>query len=397
MALRRGDRGPEVATVRSTLASMGLLHSMDAVGITEPESNASAAMSDALFDSDLEDSVRAFQQARSLIADGIVGTATQAALKDASHVLGTRDLSYIVSKPMAGDDVASLQSRLAELGFYTGVIDGTFDIDTHNAVVGFQRDCGLDSDGVVGAEMLATLNRFSTLVSGGDVSSLVHRERARTSGPWLQGKKVVIDPGPGGAEHPARFESTFGSSSDAELLWDIGRLLSERMHEAGIEVFFSRPEAMIPTEEERAEIANAFDADLLVSLRLDRHPNPVANGVATFFFGNSLGAVSVMGEVLSGYIQREITKRTELFDCRTHARSWPLLRKTRMPSVLAVLGYLHNERDLEILSSAEAREAIVDSILVGVKRLYLLDEDDQPTGSIRVNDIISYEQQRRSG
>ena len=394
MALRRGDRGPEVAAVRTTLASMGLLHSMDAVGITEPDSSASVAMNEALFDADLENSVRAFQQARSLIADGIVGPATQAALKDASHVLGTRDLSYIVSKPMAGDDVASMQTRLAELGFYTGVIDGTFDIETHKAVSDFQRDCGLVPDGVVGAETLATLNRFSTLVSGGDVSSLVHRERARTSGPWLHGRRVVIDPGPGGAEQPARFEHPFGLRTDAELLWDITRLLSERMHDAGVEVFFARPEAMIPTEEERADIANAFSADLLVSLRLDRHPNPVANGVATFYFGNSLGAVSVMGEVLSGYIQREITKRTNLFDCRTHARSWPLLRMTRMPSVQIVLGYLHNQNDLDILSSRSAQESIVDSILVGVKRLYLLDEDDQPTGTIQVNDIINYEQQQ---
>src|SRR5699024_8558273 len=85
-----------------------------------------------------EAAVLAFQQARGLISDGIVGPATQSALDDASYVLGTRDLSYIVSSPLAGDDVAQLQRRLGELGFYAGIVDGTFAGGTHSHVNAFQ-------------------------------------------------------------------------------------------------------------------------------------------------------------------------------------------------------------------------------------------------------------------
>ncbi|MCT2061061.1 N-acetylmuramoyl-L-alanine amidase [Dietzia cinnamea] len=396
MAWRRGDRGPEVAAIRATLAGMGLLHNIDSVGVTEPETGSVLARTDAVFDADLETAVLAFQQARGLISDGIVGPATQAALDDASHVLGTRDLSYIVSKPMAGDDVAQLQRRLGELGFYAGLVDGTFGALTHAAVTDFQRDCALEADGVVGAETLDTINRFSTLFKGGDVASLVEKERARTSGPMLAGKRIVLDPGPSGSENPIRIDTPYGTITDAELLWDITRRLSERMNQAGVEVFLSRPEAMIPTDPERAEIANAFNADLVISLRLDRHPNPVGNGVATFYFGNSLGAESMLGEALSGFIQREIVSRTELRDCRTHGRSWSLLRMTRMPSVQIYLGYAHNAGDLAILGDRDAQDTIIDSILVGVKRLYLLDEDDHPTGSMSVDDLIDYEQRQRS-
>lgn len=395
MAWRRGDRGPEVAAIRATLAGMGLLHNIESVGVTEPETGSVLARTDAVFDADLEAAVLAFQQARGLISDGIVGPATQAALDDASHVLGTRDLSYIVSKPMAGDDVAQLQRRLGELGFYTGLVDGTFGPLTHNAVSEFQRDCGLSADGVVEAETLATLGRFSTLFKGGDVASLVERERARIAGPMLAGKRIVLDPGPSGSENPMRIETPYGTITDAELLWDITQRLSQRMNEAGVEVFLSRPEAMIPTDPERAEIANAFNADLIISLRLDRHHNAVGNGVATFYFGNSLGSESVLGEALSGFIQREIVTRTELRDCRTHGRSWPLLRMTRMPSVQIYLGYAHNAGDLAILGDRAQQDTIVDSILVGVKRLYLLDEDDHPTGSMSVDELITYEQRQR--
>lgn len=395
MAWRRGDRGPEVAAIRATLAGMGLLHNIDSVGLTEPETGSVLARTDAVFDADLEAAVLAFQQARGLISDGIVGPATQAALHDASHVLGTRDLSYIVSKPMAGDDVAQLQRRLGELGFYTGLVDGTFGALTHNAVSEFQRDCGLPADGVVEAETLATLGRFSTLFKGGDVASLVERERARISGPMLAGKRIVLDPGPSGSENPMRIETPYGTITDAELLWDITQRLSQRMNEAGVQVFLSRPEAMIPTDPERAEIANAFNADLVISLRLDRHHNAVGNGVATFYFGNSVGSESVLGEALSGFIQREIVTRTELRDCRTHGRSWPLLRMTRMPSVQIYLGYANNAGDLAILGDRAQQDTIVDSILVGVKRLYLLDEDDHPTGSMSVDELITYEQRQR--
>lgn len=395
MAWRRGDRGPEVASIRATLAGMGLLHHIDSVGVTEPETGSILARTDAVFDADLETAVLAFQQARGLISDGIVGASTQAALDDASHVLGARDLSYIVSKPMAGDDIAQLQRRLGELGFYAGLVDGTFAALTHGAVTDFQRDCGLPSDGVVGAETLDTLNRFSTLFKGGDVSSLVEKERVRTSGPMLAGKRIVLDPGPSGSENPIRIDTPYGTITDAELLWDITRRLSERMNQAGVEVFHSRPESMIPTDPERAEIANAFNADLIISLRLDRHHYPVGNGVATFYFGNSLGAESMLGEALSGFIQREIVSRTELRDCRTHGRSWPLLRMTRMPSVQIYLGYAHNPGDLAILGNRSAQDTIIDSILVGVKRLYLLDEDNQPTGSMSVDDLIDYEQRQR--
>lgn len=395
MAWRRGDRGPEVAAIRATLAGMGLLHNIESVGVTEPETGSVLARTDAVFDADLEAAVLAFQQARGLISDGIVGVATQAALHDASHVLGTRDLSYIVSKPLAGDDVAQLQRRLGELGFYAGIVDGTFAAHTHSAVSEFQRDCGLVDDGVVGAETLNTLGRFSTLFKGGDVTSLVEKERARTSGPMLAGKRIVLDPGPGGSENPIRIDTPAGTITDAELLWDITQRLSERMNQAGVEVFLSRPEAMVPTDPERAEIANAFNADLMISLRLDRHPNPVGNGIATFYFGNSLGSESVLGEALSGFIQREIVSRTQLRDCRTHGRSWPLLRMTRMPSIQVVLGYAFNPDNLRTLGDRLSQDTIIDSILVGVKRLYLLDNDDQPTGSMSVNDLIDYEQQLR--
>lgn len=391
MALRKGDRGIEVAQVRSRLAGLGLLHNLDSVGLTEPAAGTPPENTDALFDADLETAVRAFQQSRGLIADGIVGPGTANALADTVHQLGSRDMSYVVTRPMAGDDVVSFQQRLHELGFYTGNIDGTFGPVSHDAAVEYQRSTGLTPDGVVGPETLSSLANLSTLVTGGNLSSIVQRERARNAGPQLLGKRIVLDPGPSGSEPPISVDTPIGTTTDAQILWDIAERLAAVMTRAGVEVLWSRPDSILPSDDERAEIANSMQADLLISLRLDRHANPEANGVAAFYFGNSLGAVSMMGEALAGYILREIVSRTGVRDCRTHGRSWPLLRRTRMPSVQLDLGYVNNPGNRTGLLDRSVREHIVESILVGVKRLYLLGEGDVQTGTFSVEDILSFE------
>ena len=44
---------------------------------------------------------------------------------------------------MYGDDVATLRARLQDLGFYTGLVDGHFGLQTHNGLMSYQREYGL--------------------------------------------------------------------------------------------------------------------------------------------------------------------------------------------------------------------------------------------------------------
>ena len=153
----------------------------------------------------------------------------------------------------------------------------------------------------------------------------------------------------------------------------------------------SRPRMDDPTFEDRAEIANAFGADLMICLQCDRYPNDKANGVATFYFGSEKGSNSITGEKLSGFIQREISARTELTNCGNHGRTWDILRLTYMPAIDVVLGYLTNPNDVAILTDPQARDAIAEAIVVAVKRLYLLDDDDQPTGTYKFSELLEQE------
>lgn len=116
-----------------------------------------------------EDAVIRFQQATGLVADGIVGSATQTALE---RSLNARSQSFnTTSAPIddgllqledQGEQVTTLQTRLQELGYYDAAITGFFGPLTEDAVIRFQRDRGLTPDGIVGPATQTALSRRVT-------------------------------------------------------------------------------------------------------------------------------------------------------------------------------------------------------------------------------------------
>ncbi len=59
-----------------------------------------------------------------------------------------------LSSGSRGEKVEELQKRLQALGYYDGEIDGQFGSGTKAAVVDFQKNNGLDTDGLAGTETL---------------------------------------------------------------------------------------------------------------------------------------------------------------------------------------------------------------------------------------------------
>jgi N-acetylmuramoyl-L-alanine amidase len=177
-------------------------------------------------------------------------------------------------------------------------------------------------------------------------------------------------------------------------MWDLARRLVGRMSATGMDAMLSRQEHTCPSEPERAAFANNAGADLVLSLHNDAERSMYAQGLATFHFGNGTGSTSTVGEALAGLIQRELLIRTAMHDCRTQGRTWELLRLTRMPAVRVEVGYLSNMGDLRRLMDPAFRDVVAEGILVAVKRLYLLGQDDQPTGTFTFGDVLARELER---
>ncbi len=362
---RLGDRGPAVREVQGLLRQLGLL---------DGDEDGFGARTDR--------AVREFQQRRGVSVDGVVGPETYRALASARWGLGDRMLT-LASKPYVGDDVAALQERLLELGFDAGRVDGVFGTRTERALREFQREYGLVADGRCGMATLRALKQLGRLVTGGRPHALREGEQLHRSGTSLAGKVVVVDPGHGGPDRGA----TGCGLEEATLVEDLAARFKGRLAAVGVRALLTRAPGACPSDAERATYANAAGADLVVSLHVDGAPSPRPNGVAAYHFGTGSGVTSTAGEELASLVQREVTARTPLLDCGVHAKTWDLLRLTRMPAVRLELGHVTSPRDAALLADPALRDRVAEALVVAVQRLYLPAEVDAPTGALRLPDL----------
>ena len=145
--------------------------------------------------SDLSESqIRSFQQARGLSVTGLVDEVTARALEEAQWKLGDRSLGLQEPPLVHGDDVAALQSRLTEMGFDCGRVDGLYGPRTELAVKDFQKSVGATIDGKCGPATIIALIRLTKSVSGGAPSVLRESANQKNRGPALANKTIVLNP-----------------------------------------------------------------------------------------------------------------------------------------------------------------------------------------------------------
>ena len=318
-----------------------------------------------------ESEIRSFQQARGLSVTGLVDEVTARALEEARWKLGDRSLYLQESPLMHGDDVAALQSRLTEMGFDCGRVDGIYGPRTESAVKDFQKSVGATVDGKCVPATIIALIRLTKIVSGGAPSILRESANQKNRGPALADKTIVLNP-----------------DGDDPLVYDVAVRTEGRLLALGASVFLTRGEKNNPSESERIAFTNNSNADLMISLHEDSYKNENAHGAATYFYGSEAhGVHSIVGERFASLVQREICARTDFANCRTHAMTWDLLRLTKAPAVRIDLGYKTNPGDIGRMSRPDFRDVIAEALVIAIQRLYLAAEDDAKTGTLRISDL----------
>jgi N-acetylmuramoyl-L-alanine amidase len=325
-SIKVGDRGPEVVDVQERLSRLGYRE----------------AAPDGQFGQRTLGDVRQFQRDRGLAADGIVGPETWRSLVEASFSLGDR-LLWHTRRMMRGDDVLELQHRLNRLGFDAGPEDGIFGPLARAAVEEFQRNVGLDVDGVVGPATVVALQRLLRDHQSGGIGVRV-REREtlrRLAGRGLVGARVLVDPahGPGdpGDVGPS-------GTVEADVTWAIATRLAARLAARGAQSLLSRGPRSSPTQSQRARLANEQGVHAVISIAANSLTGPCAQGCTTYYFG-APQFTSEGGQQLAGLVQDAAVAGGWTPDCRVHPMTWPILRETRMPAVVVEPGFISSPLD----------------------------------------------------
>jgi N-acetylmuramoyl-L-alanine amidase len=254
-----------------------------------------------------EAAVRAFQEQRGLVIDGICGSQTWSHLVEAGYRLGDR-LLYMRNPYLRGDDVADLQRRLGALGFDAGRLDGIFGPDSDRALRSFQRNAGLSVDGICGATTVLTLQRLRS--KGPDVDPAAVRETVRWSGgATLAGRRVALGEAGG-----------LGAFLRA--------VQNELAGQGAIVTLLSHPEQSV-----LAGQANASGAELYLGVALADN----SRACSAAYWG-AHGTVSPAGRRLAGLLLDELSIAGAGTDGPPAPMATPILRETRMPAVMLRLG-----------------------------------------------------------
>jgi N-acetylmuramoyl-L-alanine amidase len=321
--LRPGSRGEAVRDLQVRLGALG--HEIPLVEAAD-------------YGPATESVVRAFQAARGLRVDGICGPQTWSAVVESGYRLGDR-LLYRRRPMLRGDDVAELQRRLNGLGFDAGREDGILGDDTTRALVEFQRNMNLPTDGMCGASTLAVLGRVGGLAAG-SVASVREREALRRGPHRLEGRRVFVASAPG-------FEN-------------LAHLVVRGLVELGAGVALDATGAGDPV---LAAEANRYTADLFLAFRAGDDP-----GCRCSYYESGRFR-SEAGHAVAEAVSQELAPILGGEPC-TAGRTYAVLRETRMAAVICepvAADDVDTMRTL-VVRGAEVAHAVVRGVRRGVEQ-----------------------------
>lgn len=173
-------------------------------------------------------------------------------------------------------------------------------------------------------------------------------------------KTIVLDPGHGGSADGAKYE---GIPEKAVNL-SVARKLEAILKELGYNVVMTRSDDSTVGLYRRADIANAVNADLFVSLHANAsETNLQARGIYTYHHPGSR-----RGARLAQAIQSSLIQATGAQDRGVESADFVVLRETNMCAVLVEMGFLSTHGELMTLISSSYQDRLALGISEGIVR-----------------------------
>lgn len=334
--VKRGSSGREVVDVQTRLLRLG--YELGLAGV------------DGVFGPETERAVRLFQKKRGREADGVVGPDTWREMVDASYSLGDRQL-YLTEPPLRGDDVRELQATLNNVGFNAGRVSGIFSEQTDKAVREFQKNTGLDTDGIVGETSIRALDNFRMRVSSGEITGVWDREALRRPAA-LKERRVAID------------------SGDDEFSNRAARALANALVEHNARPILLEERIKTAEMRERALIANEAEAELLVRFQAGAAEGIITRGSVCEYFDNG-EFFSSRSRELASLIQNEVAAALKVFDNGVAGKNLTILQATRMPAVIIKPLVSGHPKDDEMAANPDSPAAVAQAVVTALDRYWL--------------------------
>lgn len=162
--------------------------------------------------------------------------------------------------------------------------------------------------------------------------------------------KIFLDPGHGGHDPGA----IGAKSKEAENVLKVALTLEKKLKAQGHEVKLSRRTDTYLTLKQRADLANAWGADVFISMHDNSAVNKTATGFETFIFNGSVSAHTVK---LQKSLHEAIIKGIGLRDRGMKRANFAVIRLTNMPAVLIEYGFISNLDDEKIIAFEIEKQA----------------------------------------
>jgi N-acetylmuramoyl-L-alanine amidase len=176
-------------------------------------------------------------------------------------------------------------------------------------------------------------------------------------------KTVVLDPGHGGSDPGA----VAGKVQEKDLNLQVAKILKGMLDEAGLTVYMTRSEDKYVGLYTRADIANHLGADLFVSIHHNASPNTSAQGLMTLYYPTSSSKQKMNGQKLAEIIQKNLLKELKTRDWGIIPRpNLVVTRETKMPAVIAELGFITNKAELERLVTYQFQKQAAQALYAGI-------------------------------
>lgn len=188
--------------------------------------------------------------------------------------------------------------------------------------------------------------------------------------------KVFIDPGHGGSEKANRGPTGY---IEADGVLDIALRLKPLL-QPHFDVKLSRETDITVPLYARSDMANAWGADILVSIHTNAAANPEAQGIEIFHskIGEWGGRFATEASQLAAYVLKFLVKetgresrgiKTRLVDAAGSPIQgmdyYAILRRTGCPAIIVEAGFHTNPEEEALLKTPEFRQKIAEAIAKG--------------------------------